>query len=107
MSDESNVIIVTRRVTTPFLEAMPPQIAHFDAYMYAIVKRKDGKDLPEKKFGTGVRIDPAEFHWKHMAITVNIPLNINHGIANIDDLDDGWFEALEAAFLALMYGCLP
>ena len=100
-------IIVTRRITTPFLEAIPPQVNHFDAYIYAVVKRKDGKDLPDKKYGTDVRIDPATFNWKRKTITARIPLNINTGIESIEDLDENWFECLEVAFLALIHGCLP
>lgn len=104
---EPTEIKVTRRVTTPFLEAIPPQVTHFDAYIYAVVQRKEGLDLPDKKFGTGVRIDPAEFNWKRKTITVIIPLNINTGIKSLEDLEPNWFESLEASFLALIYGSLP
>ena len=100
-------ITVTRRITTPFLEAIPPQVNHFDAYIYAVVKRKDGKNLPDEKYGTDVRIDPAEFNWKRKTITARIPLNINTGIESIEDLEENWFECLEVAFLALIHGCLP
>ena len=104
---EPNEIRITRRVTTPFLEAVPPQIIHFDAYIYAVVQRKEGLDLPDEKFGKDVRIDPATLNWKRKTITAIIPLNINTGIKSIEDLDPSWFESLEASFLALIYGSLP
>jgi hypothetical protein len=104
---EPTEIKVTRRVTTPFVEMIPPQVTHFDAYIYAVVKRKEGLDLPDEKFGTDVRIDPAELNWRRKTITATIPLNINAGIKSLEDLDPNWFESLEAAFLALIYGNLP
>ncbi len=100
-------IKITRRATTPFLQAIPPTINHFDAYIYAIVKRKPGKDLPDTKWGTDVRLDPCEFDWVSKTISITIPLNINIGIESISDLDPTFFEAVEASFLALMHGCLP
>lgn len=107
MIEKPTAIVITRRVTSPFLEAIPPQIAHFDAYIYAVVKRKEDKDLPDEKFGKDVRIDPAEFNWRRKAITATIPFNINTGIESLEDLDENWFECLEIAFLALIHGCLP
>jgi hypothetical protein len=100
-------ITITRRATTPFLQSIPPQIEHFDAYIYAVVPRKSGLDIPEEKFGKDVRIDPCVLDWKQKAITATIPLDINTGITSADDLDDTWLEAVEAGFLALIYGCLP
>mgnify|MGYP000707566592 CR=1 FL=1 len=107
VQEKPTEIIVTRRVTTPFLEALPPQITHFDAYIYAVVKRKNGKDLPDEKYGIDVRIDPAEFDWRKKTITATIPFNINSGIETLEDLEEHWFECLEVSFLALIYGCLP
>lgn len=104
---EPTEIRVTRRVTTPFIEMIPPQVTQFDAYIYAVVRRKEGLDLPDEKFGTNVRIDPAELNWKRKTITATIPLNINAGITSLEDLDPNWFESLEAAFLALIHGNLP
>lgn len=104
---EVKEIKVTRRVTTPFLEAIPPQIVNFDSYIYAVVKRREGLDIPDVKYGTDVRIDPAVLNWKRKTITVTIPLNINIGIKSIDDLNPTWYESLEAAFLAIIYGTLP
>lgn len=101
------IIKVTRRFTSPFVEAIPPQITHFDAYIYAVVKRKKGLDLPSEPFGVDVRIDPAIITWQNKTITAIIPTNINAGISSIEDLDPDWFEALEASFLALMHGILP
>lgn len=100
-------IKITRRVTTPFLEAIPPQVMHFDAFIYAIVKRKDGLDIPNDKFGTDVRIDPAVLNWKNKTITVTIPLNINTGISSIHDLEESWFESVEASFLMLIQSSFP
>lgn len=102
-----NEIKISRRVTTLFLQAIPPQIQHFDAYIYAIVARKEHKIVPDDKFGTYVRLDPCELDWKRKSITVTIPFNINTGIESIDDLVDDWYEAVEAAFLALICGCIP
>ncbi len=101
-----NEINFTRRCTTPFLAAVPPQVAHFDGYLYAVVKRKPGKDLPDHKYGVDVRLDPCRLHWKSRTISIRIPLNINAGIGSVDDLDQNFFEAVEAAFLALMQGCI-
>ena len=99
-------IKIVRRVTTPFLQAIPPTIEHFDAYLYAVVKRKPGKDI-DTKFGKDVRLDPCEFDWLTKTITITIPLNINLGITSTDDIDINFFESVEAAFLSLMHGCLP
>jgi hypothetical protein len=97
----------TRRVTTPFLQAIPPQIIHFDAFLYAVVKRRPEKVLSNEKWGTDVRLDPCILDWTRKTITITIPLNINTGIETITDLDPTFYEAVEAAFLALMQGCLP
>ena len=86
---------------------MPANVDHFDAYIYAIVKRKAGKDRPELKWGIDVRLDPCELDWTTKTITITIPLNINAGITSIDDLDENYYEAVEAAFLSLMYGVMP
>lgn len=107
MSEKPTEIRITRRVTTPFLEAIPPQIVHFDAYIYAVVQRKDGLDLPDEKYGRDVRIDPAIFNWTRRTITAIVPFGINTGITSLEDLDQNWFESLEASFLTLMHGCLP
>lgn len=104
---ETKIISVTRRVTTPFIEAIPPHITHFDAYIYAVVKRKTGMDLPQEAFGVDVRIDPATLNWNNKTITATIPLNINAGISSVKDLHPDWFEMLEASFLALMHGMIP
>lgn len=97
------IIKITRRITSPLIEAIPPQIQHFDAYIYAVVKRKPGKDLPSESFGIDVRIDPAILNWQNKTITAIIPLNINAGISTIEDLHPDWYESVEAAFLALMH----
>lgn len=107
MNRNTKEIKILRRATTPFLQAIPPIVDHFDAYIYAIVKRKPGKDLPGVKWGTDVRLDPCEFDWVSKTISINIPLNINVGIESVDDLDPTFFESVEAAFLALIQGCLP
>lgn len=96
----------TRRVTSSFIQAIPDSIQHFDAYIYAIVKRKEGLDRPNDKWGTDVRLDPCVLDWVTKTITITIPLNINAGITSIDDLDPRFFEAVQASFLALMHGCL-
>lgn len=100
-------IRLTRRATTPFLQAIPPQIEHFDAFIYAVVKRKPGKDVEGDKWGSDVRLDPCTFDWTRKTITIVIPLNINTGVESVDDLDPNFYEEVEAAFLALMWGCLP
>lgn len=98
-------LVVTRRLTSPFLQAVPPQVEEFDAYIYAVVKRKTGLDL-DTKFGTDVRIDPAILKLSQGIITIHIPKNINDGIESINDLEENWLETIQAAFLALIYGCL-
>lgn len=100
-------IIITRRVTSAFINAIPPQIQHFDGYLYAIVKRAKDKDIPDHKYGQDVRIDPCEFDWKSKTITCIIPYNINFGIKHITDIDPMFFESIEASFIALMHGCIP
>lgn len=102
-----NEIVITRRCTTPFLAAIPPQVEHFDAHLYAVVKRKPGKDLSQNKYGSDARLDPCVLDWQTRSITIHIPLNINAGIETVDDIDPNFFEAVEAAFLAVMQGCLP
>jgi hypothetical protein len=99
-------LILTRRVTSPFLQAIPQQIEHFDAYMYVVVPRKNGKDIPGHEWGTDVRLEPVELDWDRMNITVTIPLNINYGIRSFDDLDPNFFESIEVAFLSLMHAFL-
>lgn len=99
-------IIIVKRVTTPFLQAIPPQVSHFDAYIYAVVPRKEGLDIPNQKFGEKVRIDPCKFDWKQKTITAHIPKNINFGVDSENDLDESWLELVQAGFLALMTGCL-
>ncbi len=99
-------ILLTRRITSPFISAIPKQVKEFDAYIYAVVKRKNGKDIPDNKFGTDVRIDPAIINLSKGTITVKIPFNINYGIDSIDDLEEHWYESLQAAFLALIYSCI-
>jgi len=97
-------LIIARRVTTTFIQAIPEAITHFDASIYAIVKRK--KDLPNRKWGTDVRLDPVNFDWDRKTITITIPRKINYGIESINDLDPNFFEALEATFISLMVACL-
>lgn len=107
VANSMSEIVITRRCTTPFLAAVPPQVEHFDAHVYAIVKRKPGKDLPNEKYGTDVRLDPCLLDWTTRCITIHIPLNINTGIESVDDLDPAFFEAVEAAFLAIIQSCMP
>jgi hypothetical protein len=99
-------IKITRRVTTTFLQAVPPQVESFDAFIYAVVKRKPGKDTKDK-WGTDVRLDPCILDWDKKVITIHIPLNINTGIETTDDIDPDFYESVEAAFLTLMWGCIP
>jgi len=103
---ENKDIILTRRITSPFLQAIPPQVTEFDCYIYAVIKRKKGRDI-KGEFGTDVRIDPAILKLSQGIIQIFIPADINHGLKSIDDLQEGWYEAIEAAFLSLIYGCLP
>lgn len=97
---------IVRRVTTIFLQAIPSHVDHFDAFVYAVVKRKPGKNT-NHKWGVDVRLDPCVLDWERKSITIHIPFNINHGIESVDDLDPHFFEELEAAFLALMHACTP
>jgi len=103
----TEILKITKRLTTPFLQSIPPQTEHFDAYLYAVVPRKEGLDLPDVKFGKDVRIDPCVLNWDQKTITAYVPLNINAGISSAEDLDPLWLETVEAGFLAFIYGCLP
>lgn len=105
--DTTQTITVTKRVTSSFLEDLPPQVITSDVFIYAVVKRKTEHDYINEKFGVNVRIDPATFNWQSKTITANIPLNINYGINNIDQLDEYWFESLQAAFIIMIKSCLP
>lgn len=98
-------LVVTRRVTSPFLQAVPKQLVEFDAYIYAVVKRRAGKDCDDE-FGQDVRIDPAILKYQQGIITAHISLDINTGITSIDDLHEDWYEAIEAAFLYLINRCI-
>ena len=106
MVQNNHTIMLTQRVTTSFLLAIPPQISKFDAYLYAVVKRKPEKET-DGKWGKDVRIEPCFLNWDQKTIEMQIPLNINEGIKSADDLDENFFETIQAAFIALMYGCLP
>lgn len=88
------------------MKAVPPQVEQFDAYIYAIVKRKPHK-IVEHEYGAEARLTPCELCWRKRTIKVTIPSDINPGITSIDDLEDDWFEAVLAAFLLLISGCLP
>jgi len=100
-----DAITVRKRVTTSFLKSIPPSVHEFNAYLYAVVKRKP-HTIATGKFGVDVRIDPCHFNWDTGTITAIIPRNINHGITSIDDLADDWFDCLQSAFLVLMHQCL-
>jgi hypothetical protein len=102
-----NAIRFTRRSTTTFLQSIPKNLEHFDVEFLAVVKRKPGKDVPEEKWGTDVRLDPVHFDWQKKAVTITIPSEFNYGIASEHDLHDGFFEAVEAAILTLMINNLP
>jgi len=96
----------TRRVTTLFLQELPEQVEYFDAYMYVMVDRKPDKIVSGAQFGTEVRINPCVLDWEKKTITMTIPKDINEGIDSWDDLDPNFYEAVEAAFLALIKSCL-
>ena len=96
-------IYFTRRVTSSFLQAIPLSIQHFDVYLYAVVKRKPEKET-DNKWGKDVRIDPCFLNWEQKIIEMVIPFNINDGIRSIDDLDEEFFEAVQASFIAMMHG---
>lgn len=104
---KTKVITVTKRVTSTFLEDLPPQVIISDLFIYAVVKRKKEHDYPNNKFGVNVRIDPATFDWQSKTITACVPLNINYGITTLDQLDEYWFESLQAAFIIFIKSCLP
>lgn len=96
---------IVRRLTTVFLEAVPDCVEHFDAKIYAVVSRKKAA-IVDGQYGTNVRLDPCILDWDKKTITIHIPENINHGITNIDDLDESFFEQIQAAFLLLINACI-
>ena len=96
-------IHLTRRVTSSFLQAIPPNIQHFDAYLYAIVKRKPEKEI-NSEWGKDVRINPCFLNWEQKIIEMMIPFDINDGIESINDLDEGFFEAIQESFITMMHG---
>jgi len=100
------IITLTKRATSPFLVAIPSQITHFDARIYVVVKRKPGLDLPHKKYGQNVRLDPVSFDWCSKLFTINIPLDINIGISSIEDIEEDWFDSVQAALLMFMVNTL-
>jgi hypothetical protein len=95
------MITTTRRLTSPFFQALPANIKRFDGYMYAEVLRKPSK-MTEGKFGKVVRIEPAILRLQQGILIINIPTELNEGIQSIDDLDDSWLESIQAAFLHLI-----
>ena len=105
--DDDKIIIITRRVTSSFLKSIPRVIDHFDGYIYAVVKRKPEFEVPDHKWGIDVRLDPCTFNWDLKAITIYLPLSINYGINDINNLHYNFFDGIEAAFLAIMNGCCP
>ena len=100
-------LVITRRVTSAFLSSLPANVEEYSAYLYAIVPRKPESIIPQVKYGTDVRLDPCYFDWATKTITMNIPFNINPGIASIDDLEPSFYESIEAAFLALLFSVAP
>lgn len=94
------------RLTTSFLQAIPDNIKQYDAYLYAIVKRKPSSIIYNNPYGLDVRLDPCVLDWKTKTITIYIPTNINVGIKSIDDLDPSFFESVEVAFLSLLQNSL-
>ena len=103
---DNKTISITLRATSSFLQAIPPPITHFDADIYVVVNRKEGLNLPEEKYGTYVRLDPVHFDWTSKTFTINIPTNINTGITSIDDMEENWFESVQAALLFFMTSSL-
>jgi hypothetical protein len=99
------MITVARRLTSSFLQAMPVQVDQLESYMYLVVQRKPGKDIPDDEYGTGVRIE-AKLDFARKVIFMTIPLGINKGISDIEDFEPNWYEAVEAAFLSQIYACL-
>lgn len=97
--------VIRRRVTSTLLDALPPTIKHFDAHLYAIIPRKEDRICPGQ-YGSDVRIDPCILDWASGTITMTIPLDINPGLAGLEDLDPDFFEAVQAAFLALAHACI-
>jgi hypothetical protein len=96
-------ITETKRVTTCFLQAIPPRITHFDAYLCAIVARKPDKIIPEAECGTQVRLDPCVFDWESKTISMRIPVDMNDGITSFEDLEPNYYECVEAAFISLIH----
>ena len=97
-----NQIVITRRVTSSFLQSIPNNIDYFNSYLYAVVKRKRDKIIQDSIYGYDVRLDPCYFDWASKTITMVIPYNINPGITSVDDIEPSFFESVQAAFINLM-----
>lgn len=98
-------IIITRRLTSTFLRALPAPIDHFNAHLYAIVARKPHAVVPGET-GKEAFLDPCVLDWKSRTLTIHIPIDINPGIRSVDDLDPDFYDAVQAAFLSLAYACV-
>jgi hypothetical protein len=102
-----NHLIITRRVTSTFLAALPDNVTEFSAYLYAVVSRSPQAIVKDHKFGLQARIDPCYFDWTTKSITMYLPQNINPGINSLDDLDPTFYDGIEAAFIALILSSIP
>lgn len=92
----SQAITITRRVTSPFLQALPPNLEEFNAHMQIRLQTENKYEIT---------IDPCILNWETMTITIIIPLDRNKELCNINDFNPIFFEAIEAAFLTLIYNC--
>jgi len=75
---------------------LPSNLQHSRYVIYAIVKDNNGNDI---------RIAPAELLLDINVMHIHIPIGnegINEHFKSLDQLEDDWYEALEASFLALI-----
>lgn len=85
-------MIKIHRVTSNFIQSIPHHVKHFDGILIAEVKTKSDRLAI---------LDPCIFDWNTKTISMNLPENRNDNI-EFSDLDDNFYEGLEAAFLVIM-----
>lgn len=93
----SEDIVISRRLTSNFIDLIPPQVQEFTAELYLIV--------PTKNEQLDIRINPCVFDWATKRITMVLPKDLNPDITGVNDLNPDWFDGVQAAFYMLIVSC--